>query len=58
MHYIYMRPYLDLFLATLATMGRVVLFTASLASYANVVLQHVDPQGYIADAHYRDVSCS
>ena len=52
-----MRPYALEFLAKLAPYYELVIFTASIAAYANAVIDHLDPTGaYISHRLFRD-SC-
>lgn len=54
--YIIKRPWLDFFLQQAAAVFEVVVFTASLAQYANVVLDHVDPLNTVSARLFRE-SC-
>lgn len=61
-HTVYFRPKAHVFLATVAHMFEVVIFTASLKSYADQVLDYLDPDGKLISARlYREhclpVSC-
>jgi carboxy-terminal domain RNA polymerase II polypeptide A small phosphatase len=54
-HYlVYKRPHLDKFLQTLSTMGEIHIFTASSRSYADPVIDMIDPEGYITGRYYRE----
>jgi len=39
-------------------MGEVYLFTASTKTYADPIIDEIDPKGYIKQRFYRDVSFS
>jgi len=54
--YVAKRPYVDEFLERVAKKYEVVIFTASLAKYANPVLDNLDPNGTIHARLFRD-SC-
>lgn len=54
--YVAKRPYVDEFLTRMAQHYEVVIFTASLAKYANPVLDNLDPNGTIHHRLFRD-SC-
>jgi len=54
--YVAKRPYVDKFLERVAEKFEVVIFTASLAKYANPVLDNLDPNGTIHARLFRD-SC-
>lgn len=49
-----MRPYALDILKELSQYYEIVVFTASHSSYANVVLDYIDPQGYIQHRLYRE----
>mmetsp|Transcript_19923 Transcript_19923/g.19949 ORF Transcript_19923/g.19949 Transcript_19923/m.19949 type:complete len:221 (-) Transcript_19923:262-924(-) len=54
--YVKIRPGVPEFLAKVSELYEVVLFTASLATYANPVIDQLDPNGYINARLFRD-SC-
>lgn len=54
--YVAKRPYVDQFLQRMAKKYELVIFTASLAKYANPVLNNLDPAGYCSERLFRD-SC-
>lgn len=54
--YVMKRPYVDEFLARCAKMYEIVVFTASLAKYANPLLDQLDPNGTVTYRLFRE-SC-
>ncbi len=52
--YVYRRPYLDKFLKAVSKLGTVSLFTASMKSYADQIVDDIDPKGIIKKRYYRD----
>jgi len=50
------RPHVDLFLEKVSEMFEVIVFTASISSYANAVIDKLDPKGLISRRFYRQ-SC-
>lgn len=53
-HLVYFRPKAQVFLATVAQLFEVVVFTASIQCYADQVLDHMDPEGkWISKRLYR-----
>jgi TFIIF-interacting CTD phosphatase-like protein len=55
-YHVYKRPHLDKFLYELSQMGQLHIFTASTRSYADPVIDMIDPNGYITGRYYREVS--
>jgi len=41
---IYFRPYLDLFLKEMDKYYNIMIFTAAIQEYADVIIDHLDPQ--------------
>jgi TFIIF-interacting CTD phosphatase-like protein len=54
--YILKRPYLDVFLATLAVDFEIVIFTASIQRYANAVIDLIDVHNVVDKRFFRPVS--
>jgi TFIIF-interacting CTD phosphatase-like protein len=52
--YIYKRPYLDHFLNSIAELGEVSIFTASVKQYADPIIDEIDPKGIIKRRFYRE----
>ena len=53
---VYIRPGCEQFLEKLSKIAEVVVFTASLAEYANPILDRIDPHGYISHRLYRETT--
>jgi len=51
---VYKRPHLDKFLQMMSTMGEIHIFTASARSYADPVIDMIDPKGYITGRYYKE----
>lgn len=49
------RPYVDQFLKRMSEMGQVHIFTAATKSYAEPVIDMIDPNGYVTGRYYREV---
>ncbi|KAJ2145975.1 Nuclear envelope morphology protein 1 [Coemansia sp. RSA 678] len=57
LYYVYKRPHVDYFLRKVSEWYRVVVFTASLAEYADPVIDLLDVHGKIISARYFRESC-
>ncbi|KAI8823088.1 NLI interacting factor-like phosphatase-domain-containing protein [Fimicolochytrium jonesii] len=57
LYYVYKRPHCDLFLRKVSEWYKVVIFTASMAEYADPVVDWLDPQRKIFAARYFRQSC-
>lgn len=53
-YYVHKRPLLEKFLKTMYLMGELHVFTASARSYADPVIDAIDPDGYITGRYYRE----
>ncbi|KAL1919158.1 uncharacterized protein VTP21DRAFT_2540 [Calcarisporiella thermophila] len=57
LYYVYKRPHVDYFLRKVSEWYRVVVYTASMAEYADPVIDWLDPRGSIISARYFRKSC-
>jgi carboxy-terminal domain RNA polymerase II polypeptide A small phosphatase len=48
------RPYVDQFLKRMSEVGQVHIFTAATKSYADPVIDMIDPNGYVTGRYYRE----
>jgi TFIIF-interacting CTD phosphatase-like protein len=53
-YHVYKRPHLDSFLQKLSRHGQLHIFTASTRSYADPIIDQIDPHGYITGRYYRE----
>ncbi|KAJ2014255.1 Nuclear envelope morphology protein 1 [Coemansia sp. S85] len=57
LYYVYKRPHVDYFLRRVSEWYKVVVFTASLAEYADPVIDLLDSQGKLIEGRYFRESC-
>lgn len=51
--YVFKRPFLDKFLKNVSKHGTLTLFTAGMQSYADAILEVIDPEKLIKTKYYR-----
>ena len=52
--YVYKRPYLKEFLNGVKDLGDVYIYTASVKTYADPIIDSIDPKGVISGRFYRE----